>query len=181
MGKKIKLYHGSIHKIDTIDVSKGKPFKDFGAGFYLSPSKKHSTNLVLRNRQIELMRVSRYKKKMEINAWIYVYEFDSDHLSNLKIKNFPKADAEWMKFVVSNRNNSKPQHNYDIVMGPTANDNTRASIQAFFAGVYGNINSDSAVNMLIGMMEPHKLPIQYFFGSQKAANLLVFIDRVIIK
>ena len=181
MGGKKKLYHGSIHEFDVIDVSKGKPFKDFGAGFYLSPSKNHSINLALRNRQIELMRGDRRKKKPEANALIYVYEFDSDHLHNLKVKNFPKADAEWMKFVVLNRNNSKPQHDYDIVTGPTANDNTRASIQAFFAGAYGNIHSDGAVNILISMMEPHKLPVQYFFGSQKAADLLVFMDRVIIE
>ena len=181
MGKKIKLYHGSIYNFDTIDISKGKPFKDFGAGFYCSPSKNHSVNLALRNKQIEHLRVSGHKNKPQINACIYMYEFDSDHLLNLKIKIFPKADAEWMKFVVSNRNNSKLQHNYDIVTGPTANDNTRASIQAFFAGAYGDVNSESAVNILISMMEPDKLPVQYLFGSQKAVNLLVFKDKVVIK
>ena len=66
MGKKVKLFHGSIYKFDVIDVSKGKPFKDFGAGFYLSPSKKHSTNLALRNKQIELMRISRHKKSTDL-------------------------------------------------------------------------------------------------------------------
>ena len=181
MGKKVKLYHGSIYEFDTIDVSIGKPFKDFGAGFYLSPLKKHSENLALRNRQIELMRVAQHKKKPSVNAWIYVYEFDSDHLHSLKPKNFPQADTEWMKFVVLNRNNHKPQHDYDIVIGPTANDNTRASIQAFFAGAYGDINSDSAVKMLISMLEPHKLPVQYFFGSQRAADLLIFRDKAIVE
>jgi len=180
MGK-IKLYHGSIHKFDTIDVSKGKPFKDFGIGFYLSPSKNHSAKLAKRNKQVELMRVSQHKKKPEVSAWIYIYEFDSEHLHNLRVKNFPQANAEWMKFVVSNRNNRRQQHNYDIVTGPTANDNTRASIQAFFAGVYGDINNINTINTLINMMEPNKLPVQYYFGSQRAADLLVFKDRVIIE
>ena len=181
MKEKVKLYHGSIYEFDTIDISIGKPFKDFGAGFYLSPLKKHSENLALRNRQIELIRVAQYKKKPNVNAWIYEYEFDSDHLCSLKPKNFLQADAEWMKFVVLNRNNSKPQHDYDIVIGPTANDNTRASIQAFFAGAYGDVNSDNAVNMLIGMLEPKKLPVQYFFGSQKAADLLIFRNKVVVE
>ena len=181
MGKKVILFHGSIHRFDVINVSKGKPFKDFGAGFYLSPSKKHSVNLAQRNRRIELMRISRHKKKPVVNAWLYIYEFDSDHLHNLKIKNFPEANTEWIKFVVSNRNNRERQHSYDIVTGPTANDNTRASIQAFFAGAYGDINSDAAVSILIGMMEPHKLPVQYLFGSQRGADLLVFKDRIIIE
>ena len=181
MGKNIKLYHGSIYSFDDIDVLKGKPFKDFGAGFYLSPSKKHSKNLALRNKQIEFMRAKGRKKNLELKAWIYTYKIDLDHIRTLKIKNFPKADAEWMRFVVSNRNNSKPRHDYDIVIGPTANDNTRASIQAFFAGVYGDINSESAVNILISMMEPQKLPVQYFFGSQKAADLLIFLDKVTLE
>ena len=181
MGKEFKLYHGSINNFDAIDVSKGKPFKDFGAGFYLSPSKNHSANLALRNKQIELIRASGHKKKPQVSAYIYVYKFDSSHIRNLKTKNFPKANAEWMKFVVSNRNNSKQQHNYDIVTGPTANDNTRASIQAFFAGAYGDVNSENAVNILISMLEPDRLPLQYFFGSQKAADLLVFQDKELIK
>ena len=181
MGKKVTLYHGSIHEFDTINITKGKPFKDFGAGFYLSPSKKHSENLALRNRQIELIRNGEHKKKAGVNAWIYTYEFDFDRTHNLRIKNFLEADAGWMKFVVLNRNSSKPRHNYDIVMGPTANDNTRASIQAFFAGAYGDINTDSAVNMLINMLEPQKLPVQFFFGSQRAADLLVLLNKAAIK
>lgn len=33
----MKLYHGSNMKIDKPDLSRSKPFKDFGQGFYLSP------------------------------------------------------------------------------------------------------------------------------------------------
>ena len=181
MGSKIRLYHGSIHSFDAIDVTKGKPFKDFGAGFYLSPSKKHSSNLAIRNKHIEIMRYDRKKKKPKISAWLYTYELNSDQLSHLTIKDYPHANTEWMKFVVKNRNNSRPQHRFDIVRGPTANDNTRVSLQAFFAGAYGDINSDNAVETLIAMMEPQKLPIQYFFGSQRAANALIFLDKVIIE
>lgn len=33
------LYHGSIVNIDRIDLSKSRPNKDFGRGFYLSADK----------------------------------------------------------------------------------------------------------------------------------------------
>lgn len=33
----MKLYHGSNMEIDKPDLSRSKPFKDFGQGFYLSP------------------------------------------------------------------------------------------------------------------------------------------------
>ncbi len=32
----IKLYHGSNVEIEQIDLSKSRPFKDFGRAFYLS-------------------------------------------------------------------------------------------------------------------------------------------------
>ena len=32
----MKLYHGSYIKIDEIDLSKSKPYKDFGRAFYLT-------------------------------------------------------------------------------------------------------------------------------------------------
>jgi len=178
MGEKITLYHGSIHEIDAIDVSKGKPYKDFGAGFYLSPSKEHAESLARRNRQIESMRIKQRKKRTTIDAWVYAYEFDLGHLNNLKTKEFPKPNGEWMRFVVTNRNSLTRSHDYDMVIGPTANDDTRASIQAFFTGVFGDVNSDSAIDFLISLIEPYQLPIQYFFGTQRAADLLVFMERV---
>ena len=33
----MKLYHGSNMEINKPDLSRSKPFKDFGQGFYLSP------------------------------------------------------------------------------------------------------------------------------------------------
>jgi hypothetical protein len=49
----ITLYHGSIYEFDKIDVNKGKPFKDFGIGFYTSRDENHAVRLALRNKQIE--------------------------------------------------------------------------------------------------------------------------------
>ena len=33
------LYHGSNTYIESVDLSKSKPYKNFGKGFYLSDSK----------------------------------------------------------------------------------------------------------------------------------------------
>ena len=35
----MRLYHGSTVVIDTIDLSKSKPNKDFGKGVYLSDNR----------------------------------------------------------------------------------------------------------------------------------------------
>ena len=35
----MKLYHGSNADIETIDLTKGVRYKDFGKGFYVTPDK----------------------------------------------------------------------------------------------------------------------------------------------
>ena len=38
----MKLYHGSTVDITNIDLSKSKPNKDFGKGFYLSDNRQQA-------------------------------------------------------------------------------------------------------------------------------------------
>jgi hypothetical protein len=176
----ITLYHGSIFEFDEIDVFKGKPFKDFGAGFYTSLNREHAETLALRNKEIECLRQKPLNKKTQVKPLLYSYHFDLDVLNQLTVKNFDGVSKEWMRFVVQNRTNAVPQHCYDVVTGPTANDNTRIAIRAFFAGLYGDIQSDAAVENLIRMIEPDKLPPQFFFGSEKAVRFLSFQERTVI-
>jgi hypothetical protein len=173
----LTIFHGSIYEFSKIDTAFGKPFKDFGKGFYASVNRKHSENLAKRNCEIALMR----KPRVNIKPWIYVYELNTELLKNFNVKEFQKADREWMRFVVQNRTNQKQKYKYDIVIGPTANDNTRTSIQAFFAGAYGDIKSDKAIDMLIIQIEPQKLPLQLFFANNRAAKILTFKSRMQIK
>jgi hypothetical protein len=173
----ITLYHGTTYVLDTVDVSRGKPFKDFGIGFYTSRDKEHARKMALRNREIETARIRGRNKDGQINALLYSFELDLQNLRDLNIKEFKAADREWMRFVVHNRSTKERQHNYDMVIGPTANDNTLTAIGLFFAGAYGDVTSDNAVDRLIEQIEPGKLPHQYFFGSRKAAELLVLKTR----
>jgi hypothetical protein len=67
------------------------------------------------------------------------------------------------------------------VIGPTANDNTRAAIQTVIPLTRGEILTDRAVEALIALVEPENLPWQFFFGTQLAADLLRFKGRRIIR
>jgi hypothetical protein len=40
--------------------------------------------------------------------------------------------------------------------------------------------SDAALDFLTIMLEPDVLPTQYYFGSQRAADLLVFQERSVL-
>jgi hypothetical protein len=166
-GNIIVVYHGSTFLLDKISVDKGKPYKDFGRGFYVTKSRLHAVNIALRNRRIE---AERYGKRGE--AYLYTYELDFEKLSGFNVKEFTYANLEWVQFVLANRKSRSKVHDYDVVMGPTANDDTLVVINAYLDGLYGEIGSTDALNTLIKNIESENLPGQIYFSSNKAASFL---------
>ena len=173
----LTLYHGTTHDFNKIDVQKGKPFKDFGQGFYLSKIFEHAHNLAFRNRRIEEMRLKAMGRETQLPVYVYEYKFDMANLEKLEVKRFTSPDRDWLKFIIANRMNYARQHNYDIVIGPTANDETRTSIRTVMNAANGAILSDTALDLLIEMLEPNVLPEQYYFGTSKSAAMLKFGGR----
>jgi hypothetical protein len=174
------LYHGTTHDITALDVTRGKPFKDFGRGFYATAVYEHARNLALRNRRIEESRSAAIGENLHLTAFLYTYEFDLRNADKLNVKRFESADREWLKFTILNRTNRERQHNYDLLIGPTANDDTRTSIRAVTNAANGAILSDAALNLLLTMLEPDNLPTQCYFGSNAAAKLLEFKRRSVL-
>ncbi|MCL2365994.1 MAG: DUF3990 domain-containing protein [Oscillospiraceae bacterium] len=183
MANIITLYHGTIYEFEKIDVSKGKGNKDFGRGFYTSRNIRHAERLAVRNKFIEEERFALRGLEKCVTPWLYIYDFDVDTLATLNVKEFATADREWMRFIVLNRENkSKVQeHKHDIVIGPTANDNTRAAIQTVMPLTKGQIMTDKSIDALITLIEPDSLPWQFFFGTQHAVDLLRLNERRIIR
>ena len=175
----ITLYHGTIYEFDNIDVAKGKGNKDFGRGFYTSRDIRHAERLAARNKSIEEERSALRGAAKGVTPWLYTFDFDLDNLASLKTKEFATADREWMRFVVLNRENKSKtqQHEYDVVIGPTANDNTRAAIQTVMPLAKGQAMTEKAIDALIALIEPDNLPWQFFFGTQRAADLLHLKER----
>lgn len=174
MDGNITLYHGTIHEFDMIDVYKGKGNKDFGRGFYTSRDLRHAERLASRNMYIEKERNALRGVEKKVTPWLYTYEFDTINLAMFNVQEFATANREWMRFVVLNRESKSKvqQHEYDIVIGPTANDNTRVAIQTVLPLTRGQVLTDRAIDALITLMEPDNLPWQFFFGTQRAADML---------
>jgi len=179
----ITLYHGTIYEFDRIDVTKGKGNKDFGRGFYTSRDVSHAKRLAVRNKYIEEERFTLREMKKSVTPLLYTYEFNLDDLATLNVKEFATADREWMRFIVLNRESKSKvkEHEYDIVIGPTANDNTRAAIQTVMPLTKGQVMSDRAIDALIALIEPDNLPWQFFIGTQRAADLLRLTERRTIR
>lgn len=179
----IDLYHGTIYDIVKIDVTQGKGYKDFGKGFYATPIKNHAENIARRNKRIIETKEAKIRKRnpqYKMNtyqAYRYNLEFDDSCISNsenLKIKVFKEASREWVRFILKNRDSDRSVHNYDIVIGPTADENTVTIINSYREELLATDYADEVLDALIEDLQPENLPKQYFFGTDAAIQNLHF-------
>jgi hypothetical protein len=152
------LYHGTNEDIEAVDLTRGLRHKDFGKGFYLTPDKKTAIRMA--------------QKKARLfggMATLITYEMDDAALqSDLKIKIFPeKACVEWLVFIDANRDKKAiaPIHDYDIVIGPIADDGVVLQLTNFREGIY---SPEQAAEQL----QDRYLDQQYYFGTEKALQFL---------
>lgn len=152
----ITLYHGSNVLIERIDLSMGMVNKDFGKGFYLTDIKSQAEEMAKRRTRIVGTGT----------PTITAFTFDDSILegNELNVKVFPdKVCSEWAKFVDANRHATTTgfKHNYDIVVGPVADDGVAFQLERFHERM---IDEETLAKELAYK----KLNRQYFFGSERA-------------
>lgn len=148
------VYHGSENKIEKPKNKGSRKGTDFGSGFYCTENLYMAKSWCsLRNGQ-------------------YINKYDLD-LTKLKVKEY-KLDLEWLLFVCYNRSNldiSIENREYDVIIGPTADDKLYRTVQNFLDNTY---SVDETLNILNCM----KIDRQINLISQNALDNLVFLDVV---
>lgn len=147
---RIKLYHGSNLSIEEVDLSKSNRGKDFGCGFYLNPN------------ETQAMEMAQAKAAfLGGDPIVSVFEFIPEQLceEEIKIKIFEDYTEDWAEFIALNRRNKTniQTHDYDIVIGPIADDKVGVQIRRF---VNGYISSKK----LIEELRFKEKSIQYFWN-----------------
>ena len=152
------LYHGTNEDIEAIDLTRGLRHKDFGKGFYLTPDRTTAIRMA--------------QKKARLfggTPTLITYEMDDAALhSDLKVKIFPeKATVEWLVFVDANRDRKtvSPIHDYDIVIGPIADDGVVLQLTNFREGIY-------TPEQAAAQLQDKYLDQQYYFGTEQALRFL---------
>ncbi|MBR0273928.1 MAG: DUF3990 domain-containing protein [Bacteroidaceae bacterium] len=154
------LYHGTNTDIEVIDLTRGLRHKDFGKGFYVTPDKATAIRMA-------------HKKARLFGgvATLITYELDDTALSSsLKVKLFPeKACVEWLIFVDANRDrkNVAPIHDFDIIIGPIADDGVVLQLTNFREGIY-------TPEQAAAQLQDKYLDQQYYFGTKQA---LLFLHK----
>ena len=120
------LYHGSNMSVEYPKILSSDRKLDFGSGFYLTSNYEQAA------RWAELTVLRRHSGEKTISVFYY----DEMHAKGLKLLKFPQADEEWLRYTANNRKKDNFSDDYDIVIGPVANDRTLPVITAYFAGIY---------------------------------------------
>lgn len=156
----MKVYHGSLYKVQNPNVEKGRQSTDFGKGFYTTTNFEQAKQWAFKKQKNE---------KKEKKAFVITYEVDDNLLNNKKynIKKFDNPNEEWLNFVVNCRK-SVP-HKYDIVFGAVANDKIYTTITLYEARVL-------TAEETVARLKVDEYFNQISFHSQEAANELRFVE-----
>ena len=151
------LYHGSNTAVGKPKIIKSQRFLDFGAGFYMTSDFEQARKWAVRTAA----------RREEGVATISVFEISDDYADKVKVRTFAKPDRDWLRYITAHRTGNPPADDYDMVVGPVANDQAIRTVNNYLKRYFPE---DVAIKLLL----PQKLKDQYLFRTEKALNLLVF-------
>ncbi len=152
-------YHGSDTIVDIPKILDAKRPLDFGGGFYVTTSETQAKG---------------WAKKVAYRSnnnhrCVNRYEFDFEKAkSELTVIHFEAADEKWLDFICDNRS-GKPTGDYDIVIGPVADDKVYRVVVEY---ENGDMDKETALKNL----KTEALCDQILFHTEKALKYLKYID-----
>lgn len=159
----MRLYHGSNLEIVIPKLMEKKRILDFGNGFYLTTSMEQA------NRWAELVT----KRRKEGSPIVSVFEMDENRYQSLSVLRFDSPNAEWLDCVSKYRSGRNLESDWDMIIGPVANDNTMPVLNLYFDGI---LEKEETIKRLL----PQKLKDQFVCKTEKALSALKFIEVIYV-
>jgi len=160
------VYHGSNVVVESPKLIMPNRTLDYGRGFYttmnLNQAESFAHNVVNRNEGMGLPIVSYY----EIN-------YDKV-MRELSVLVFESPDERWLDFVYANRAAKYSGKQYDVIIGPVANDSVYRVFRLF---ENGDIDRETAIKKL----KVAKLFNQITFSTEQAIAELRFLKSEVVK
>lgn len=165
----IILYHGSYMPIHDVDLSKCKPWKDFGRGFYLTENYKQALDFAKKKcNEIN-------KKDGKYIPCVTKFEFIPD--DKLLIHEFEDANKSWLETVLGYRTKGDKYNSSfgktDVIVGKIADDGTKVVLTAALNGLFGPLSDRKTLDSIVKQLEPDNLERQYCFKTQKSLKYLI--------
>jgi hypothetical protein len=156
----MKLYHGSSQIVAIPRIVNPNRGLDFGVGFYTTTNIGQARDFA---RRIVIQRKIQGENSVGV---INEYEFSVSKLNALEFKT---PDESWFDFVLKNRENNDVDSNFDIVIGPVADDKV---YRVFSKYSEGEITREMALEQL----KISDLYNQIVFKNEKSLKNLHFVS-----
>lgn len=157
----MRLYHGSNVEIKVPCLIPSKRLLDFGAGFYLTSDFEQAKKWAVRTA----------KNRGENVPLVSVFQVEEYEMKNLEVLLFETPGREWLKYISANRTGKVVMDKYDIVIGPVANDQAIRTVNNYLKNYF---SEDIAIQLLL----PQKLKDQYAFKTERALEILNYIEVI---
>ena len=150
----MQVYHGSSTIVNIPKIIIGKYTKDFGYAFYCTKMKEQAEKWARRN----------------ATSVVNIFEYDENN--NLNVKVFEEMTEEWLDMIIACR--AGVMHNYDIVIGPMADD----KVYNFVAGVIDGTIPREVFMVYAKFMHPTH---QIAFCTEAALKTIKFVNAYEVK
>ena len=158
----MKIYYGSNVEVKEPGLNYSAKNRDFGQGFYLTSDKNQAKSWAIK--KVNLTQIG--------SPVVSMFEIYESEFEKLNVKRYESANEEWFNYVLKNRKDKNYYDEYDIVIGPVANDNTTPVISLYLDGFY---DAKEAIKRLM----TYVLKDQYTIITEKALSYLHY-DGVIV-
>lgn len=158
--RQMLVYHGSVFDFEDIDLNKSLGYRDFGNGFYTTVLYSQALAWGQRNA----------KRSHNDKAYVYTFMYNFYNNDDLNVKEFSSCNKDWLDFVLSNRKSKALVHDYDVVIGPVADDDINETITLLQAN---QISEDYALERI----SFRKTSNQIVFHTPKALKSLILTDK----
>ena len=156
-------YHGSDTIVDKPRILEDKCPLDFGGGFYVTTSETQAKNWAIK---------VAYRNNTN-HKCINRYAFDLEKAkSEVTLLHFKLADEKWLDFICDNRS-GKPTGDYDIVIGPVADDRVYRVVVEY---ENGDLDKETALKNL----KTEALCDQILFHTEKSLEYLKYMNTEVL-
>ena len=165
----MKLYHGTNIRFESLKIIQPNRALDFGAGFYTTTDIE----------QAEAWAKVVVRRASSGVPLLNIYEFDENFQAKLKVKRFETPNKDWLDFVCGHRLDNYTGDNYDLIIGPVANDNTMPVIQTYIDSIKTNeAEKDFFAEFALRQLRADKLKDQFVFKTEVALLQLKYLEVI---
>ena len=154
----MKVFHGTNIVIERPEIINRFKTLDFGEGFYTTENESQAKDFAVKVCQ---------RRNPELYPIVNCYEFN-DNFYNFAVLKFDEPNEKWLDFVVERRKGIALDKNYDLIIGPVANDDVFGTIILYESG---QLDKESAIKRF----KVKKLYNQIAFCNELILSRLDFI------